>query len=68
MSMEILDREEEERRKHIWQWAGFMITHLEGSDEGRHLPYTDSLERLCELLQAELARVREGRSLVATNP
>jgi hypothetical protein len=60
MTIETIDREEQERRRHIRQWARFMITHLEGTDEARYLSYTQSLARLRDLIELELARVEGG--------
>ena len=57
MTTATIDREERERRRHIRQWARFMVTHLERSDEAKFLSYTEALVRLRELIDAELARV-----------
>lgn len=57
--MQTIDREEQERRRHIRQWARFMITHLEGRDEAQLLSYTASLVRLRELIDREIARTGE---------
>ena len=57
MSSVMIDREEQERRRHIRQWARFMITHLEGSDDAQFLSYREALVRLRGLIEAELVRV-----------
>lgn len=54
-----MDREERERREHIRTWAKFMIVHLERSEfDGFGYDYTETLERLKELLDREIARAR----------
>lgn len=58
MPFQLLDREEQERRRHIRQWARFMIAHLEGRDETKYLGYTDTLVRLQSLLADEIERSR----------
>lgn len=57
---EEIDREERERRHHILQWTRFMVLHLEGTDEVRHLSYTDALARLRDPIDGELASVRSS--------
>jgi hypothetical protein len=51
------DRDERERRRHIRQWARFMITHLEKTEESSDLSFQEALVRLRELIDLELARV-----------
>ena len=57
MITKTIDREEQERRRHIRQWARFMVTHLEGTDDAKFLSYTEALVRLRELIDIELDRV-----------
>lgn len=58
-----MDREEKERREHIRTWAKFMIVHLERSEfDGFGYTYTETLERLKELIDGELDRVRGGEA------
>ncbi len=61
MTVGTSDREEQDRRHHILQWTRFMIIHLEETDEARYLTYEAALERLRDLLDVELIRVRESR-------
>lgn len=58
--------QEQERRRHIRQWTRFMITHLERTEpeDVRHYSYIEALERLRELIDQELARVKEQDRLV----
>ena len=51
-----MQREEEERRRHIRHWAMFMIMHLEGRESvAPRYDVTAALERLRELIDHELA-------------
>ncbi len=54
-----MPREEQERRRHIRQWARLMIVHLERSDfDANHYSYVETLERLRELVDRELQQVQ----------
>ena len=54
-----MSQEEQERRRHIRQWARFMISHLAECepDETRHYTYRQALERLRDLVEDEIAAV-----------
>ncbi len=58
-----MTQDEQERRRHIRQWARFMISHLAECepDETRHYDYLQALERLRDLLQDEIERVGGDR-------
>ena len=50
-----MDRNEEERRRHMCHWAMFMIMHLEGRESiTPKYDVTSALERLRELIDREL--------------
>ena len=56
---DVLPQDERERREHIRRWARMMIVHLERSEfDNRSEGYVPTLERLRDLLQREIARVR----------
>lgn len=54
-----MSQEKQERRRHIRQWARFMISHLAECepDETRHYTYLQALQRLRDLVQVEIAAV-----------
>jgi hypothetical protein len=56
---DVLPADERERREHIRRWARMMIVHLERSEfDARQEGYAPTLERLRDLLQREIDRVR----------
>lgn len=60
----MMSQEEQERRRHIRQWARFMISHLAECepDETRHYTYLQALERLRDLVQTEITAVKGSSS------
>jgi hypothetical protein len=54
----MVDRNEEERRRHVCHWAMFMIMHLEGRESiPPKYDVASALRRLQELIDRELERL-----------
>lgn len=64
-----MDREERERQRHVRHWATFMIMHLEGREgDAPRYTYRESLQRLRELVDAELTRAAQDAAAPLERP